>query len=376
MDINKEAMLYLGAYRLPGSDIDHIFEYAGLTGNALSPYRYNAEQAASSSPSQRFQALAESPIFNKIARLLLEPDLKILFHSWGNATADQQYYAFLSAEDANVLALFINSRNEILMLHFPDWETYLQWWTTIYSTEGNGEYIRIFKDTTEIETLVCALHCIDTYRRAYMQSMLDFRSQVDISIHTHDFVQLMKNSLSSDDTRWLIPSMFELTPGLKNSSIVLQPEHLKKIEELGFVSCNAELLLTLDERSKTMGNEFLMTWMEAVGWQASALVNDEERILTQMFMAPTAFSNHLFSFETGADGKTRFSHQASNRYDLIKSMLDWMEDLRKVMGSISPEVKMDIPQGNICTKCGVKNRPGKKLCISCGGSLTAENKKR
>ncbi|NLB18179.1 MAG: hypothetical protein GX825_05495, partial [Syntrophomonadaceae bacterium] len=64
--------------------------------------------------------------------------------------------------------------------------------------------------------------------------MLDYRGGMDLAISTQDFVQLLRRSLSSQDKRWLLPTLFEITPGLKESSIALKPEHLKKAEELGF----------------------------------------------------------------------------------------------------------------------------------------------
>ena len=81
MLINKEELINMGAYRLQSSDMDHIIKYSGLTGNALSPYRYDTEQATFVMPSQWLHALADSPAFDIIASLLLEPDLKILFQS-------------------------------------------------------------------------------------------------------------------------------------------------------------------------------------------------------------------------------------------------------------------------------------------------------
>lgn len=371
METNNNSAAAVDIYKLAPGDLDHLYIKSGLVGNKLSSFRYNAKQTTANKPSPWFTSLEGNPAFASIARLLLEPDLKIHYHSGGSAAMDEEFFTFLSSADPHVLALFINSQGHYILLYFPDWQAYLQWWASVYSTEGSEDYEQISSTDSEIETLVCALHCIDFYRRSYMESMLDFRSQLNVSIHTHDFIQLLKNALASTDTRWLLPSLFELTPGLKHMSIALKPEHLSIIENIKFVQCNEDLILTLEERSMAMGTEFLMTWMGAVGWQASALINDEISPLSHVFMAPTAFANHLFSFETDPDGASRFRHQACNRSDLSKVLFTWMDTLREATADSVVKTDQDLVQDNICSLCGSQNRPGKKYCTSCGVLMSA-----
>ncbi len=372
MEMNKGTIATTEVFKLAPGDIDHLFRRSGRKGNRLSPFRYNADQAAISSPSQWFKELADSHRFNQVVKRLLEPDLKLMFRTGGGGAADDKYNVLLSTEDKAVLGQFTNSQGDLLLLLFVDWEAFLQWWTSVYSSEGTGEYRVVFPDRLEIEVLVCMLHCLDIYHRSYMESMLDYRDMVDISITTQEFVQLLKQSLASADKRWLLPALFELTPGLKNSSIALSPDHLKKIEELGFVTSNENLVLTMAERAKTMGTEFMMTWMGAVGWQATALINGEEKNLSRVFLAPTAFANHLFSFETGANGETRFRHQANTGPELIKNLVNWMESIQNVTGIIPSTLAStadSIPARKFCGQCGSEIRPGKKFCTSCGSAL-------
>jgi len=367
MEINHGTAVNTEIFKLAPGDMGYVFRHSGLEGNSLSPFRYNAEQVAVNNPSQWFKTLAEKPSFSKISQRLLEPDLKIMYHSGGSAAVEEVYYVFLSVEDASVLAQFTNSQGELVNLYFADWQTYLQWWTDIYSTEGNEDYAQLFADKEDMETLVCALHCVDIYRRAYLESMLDYRMMVDTTISMQDYVQLLKKALASADVRWLLPSLFELTPGLKNASISLKPEHLKKIEEYGFMKSKDTTMLTMDKLAKTMGTEFLMTWMGSVGWQASALINGEERALSQVFMASTAFANHLFSFEAGDGAVYRVHHQASSRAELLKTLQQWKESLHQATRDVppvqsSPAVRPD----KFCVQCGHEIGAGKKFCTRCG----------
>ncbi len=355
-------------FKLIPGDIDHLYRRSGLSGNNLSSFRYNAEQAAVSTPSEAFKALTESPCLGEVAKRLLEPDFKIEFNSGGGSSAEDKYYALLGGGDQSVLAQLVNSEGEILLLFFQNWTAFLEWWTGAYASQGMGGYKAVFPGIMEIEVLVCAVHCIDIYRRAYMESMLDYRGGVDLSLTTGDYVELLKRSLASGDKRWLLPTVFELTPGLKNSKIALKPEHIKEIEDIGFVTSN-EGVITLAERSRIMGTEFISSWMGSISLQASTLRDGEERNLSRAFLAVTGFANHLFSFEIRSDGDTRFRHQASTLSELLQTLVKWMEALEKATGkNAAPTQKNEIKEvkAKFCGQCGREITPGKKFCSNCG----------
>jgi hypothetical protein len=365
--MNTENPGSVEVFKLAPADIDHLYRRSGLNGNPLSAYSYHAEQAATSSPSELFKPLTESANFASIAKKLLAPDLKIEFKRGGAGSAEETYLALLSLDDNDVLAHFTSKDGNILLLFFDNEESFLQWWSDIYASKAAGTYQPVFPDVMPAEVLVCALHCIDIYRRAYMESMLDYRGGLDLAISTQDFVQLLKRALSSQDKRWLLPTMFEITPGLKGINIALKPEHIKKVQELGFLTGN-ENPLTLGERSRLMGTEIITSWLGSIGCQATALINGQEKSLSRIFLTPTAFANHLFSFEFGAGGDTRFRHQASTLPELIQTMMKWIEALQKVIGGTGPAkaAKPETPAMKFCGQCGAELKPGKKFCTSCG----------
>lgn len=378
MEINQDKLANVEAFKLLPGDIDHLFRRSGVSGNKLAVFQYNAAQAAVSSPSPWFKALAESPLCQKIGRQLLEPEIKIAFYTGGNNAAEDQYYAFLTRTDDSVLAQFVNTEGQLLLLYFPDGASFVSWWASIYAAAGMENYPPLFEAINETEVLICALHCVDIYRRFYMESMLDYRGLVDVSVTTADFVQLLKKSLASRDKRWLLPTMFELTPGLRGSNIALKPEHLKKLEQANFITIQ-DALLTLAERSRLMGTEFISSWMNATGWQASALINGEEKSLSRVFLAATAFANHLISFENASSGESRFRHKAVRTGDLTGNLLSWLAAVKKVtFGRTAPaptqaahaaDTPTDTVKPKFCGQCGAEIRPGKKFCTGCGTAV-------
>jgi hypothetical protein len=118
MEVNKDVSADTAVFTLVPGDVNHLFRRSGLKGNNLSIFRYNGEQAAVSSASEGFKAVAESPVFHKIARDLLEPDIKISFRRVENFAAIQQYYVFFSSKDSSVLMQFTNSQGEIILMLF------------------------------------------------------------------------------------------------------------------------------------------------------------------------------------------------------------------------------------------------------------------
>ena len=99
MGVNMEKPGDAEIFQLAPVDIDHLFRRSGSNGNGLSLYTYNAEQAATSSPSELFKPLAESANFSSIANKLLAPDLKIEFNRGGAGSAEETYHAFLSLDE-------------------------------------------------------------------------------------------------------------------------------------------------------------------------------------------------------------------------------------------------------------------------------------
>lgn len=367
MDVNQDNTAIIGLYKLTPGDIHHLFRRSGAIGNQLSLFTYDAEKGATTNPSEFFKELAQGAELDRVARHLLTPAVKIEFHRGGAGSAEETYHAFLSLEDNDVLVLFQGSDGNLLLVLFDNEESFWQWWVDIYASTAGSAYQPVFPNSMETEVLVFALHCIDIYRRSYMESMLAYQGDLNLSISSGDFVDLLKRALASQDKRWLLPTLFEITPGLKGSSIALKPEHIKKAEELGFLISNENLLI-LGEQARLMGTEMITSWLGSIGCQAAALVDGQEKSLSRMFLTSTAFANHVFSFETAAGGGSRFRHKASTMPDLIQSLMEWTEVLQEVVGGTAPAKAppTQAPAMKFCGQCGAELKPGKKFCTKCG----------
>lgn len=370
MEVNKDVSADIEVFTLVPGDINHLFRRSGLKGNNLSIFRYNGEQVAASSASEGFKLLAESSFFSKIARNLLESDIKISFRMGGNFADIDQYYAFFSSKDSSVLLEFTNGQGEIILMLFDDEKTFLKWWTDAYASEGMVNYKPIFQEILDIEVLVCILHSLDIYKRYYMESMFAYRKMGEVSISTTDFVKLLKQSLASSDIRWCLPSLFKVAPGLRSGKLSLKQEHIKKLEELGFMTRDGKLILTMTDKGKAMGNEFLTSWIGSIGLEVSSLVNGQEKTLSQIFMTSTAFTNHMVMLEAADGINYRFRHEALKREAVVSTLHKWIKTLYQHSSedSVPPSVNND-RKSKFCGHCGSMLYPGKKFCTNCGAKL-------
>ncbi len=334
-------------FKLMPRDIDHIFKQAQLSGNGLSSFRYTATEDQYPQPSEWAQALFQSPLFTRAARLLMEPDLKIMYHSGGGGTAEDAFPVLMRQDDSAVLMAAKNKDDDFLCLMFPNISQFLDWWCSIYSNLIKDEYRSPFNNAMSLETLLSALHSIDIYRRSYMESMLNYELEQGMSVKRSDFLSTLTKALASGDIRWLLPSIFRLTPGLTSVQLKLLPEHLEEVEKMGIIKSwtdeNQENMYTLSENGKILGSEFSYTWMSSIGWKASILKAGQEMILSRVYLAPTAFTNHLFSFQATPAGSFTCNHQSLTGIKLRENLNQWFKTIYDYAGKKPAQLAAPTP---------------------------------
>lgn len=365
--MKNEATTLLGVYTITPGDLGSLFESSGVKGNDLSPYTQMAA-ASDKTSSAELKRLLTSPYGKAINRLLWAPDLRIRCHAGGSMSQEEFYYLLLSAKTTEVLAQFTDSENRLKLLLFSDWPAFLNWWISLYGTSDNHSYREIFPGRQDLETLVCAFHCLDLYRRSNLESMLRYEIGGPVTITPRDFILGLKEAILKGDNRWLLPSFINLTPGLKTQKIVLEPEHLDILEVLGFIQKDkngSEETLTIGKMGMTLGTEFASTWMGSVGFEAVALVKGQKKVLDRKILMPTAFTNHLVSLES-EDGELKFQHQALDSGHILKLLDQWMGYLKKIAFAEFNQQTDTKSATHFCRNCGSPIKDKMKFCTKCG----------
>ena len=354
-------------YTITAGDLGSIFASSGVRSNGLSPYPQMVAESDKTS-SAELQRLMASPDGAKITLLLQAPELRIRCHAGGGMAQEEVYYLLLSASTSAVLAQFTDSEGRLKLLLFADWSGFLNWWISLYGTSDTHSYREIFPGSQDLETLVCACHGLDLYRRASLESMLRYEAGRPISISPRDFILGLKEAIVKGDNRWLLPSLINLTPGLKTHKLVLEPQHLKILEELGFIQPaenGAGETLTLGTLGITLGIEFAATWMGSVGFEAVALVNGQKAVLDRKILMPTAFTNHLISLEPEPDG-LKFQHQALDSSHINTLLDQWLGYLKKIAFATAVPQTEPPQAAHFCHHCGAPLKAGRKFCTKCG----------
>lgn len=375
METNQGSNGGAEVFKLSPSDINFVFRSSGLVGNTLSPFSYDSEAAAVASPSEYFQAFQQDALFRGSAGKLLEPDLKVSFSTGGSGAQEDTYSVLMKKEDPSVLAVMENSEGGYLLLHFAEKNAFLQWWVSVYGMNSNASYRQVFDSVKPLEVLVYALHSVDTYRRAYMESMLSYNSEVSLAIGNVGFLDSMKQALASQDSRWLLPTLFKLCPALTRAKLKLLPEHIRAAEEAGFITLHndensGDMIVTLGDKAQSMGTEFLKTWIVATAIEAAIYTDGNMRRVSSLFLAPTAFANHLFSFRRTGEGYD-FSHQALD----LKGLESYLSQCFQAWQGLRIEGKpKEVEEGretraSFCGKCGQPIKGDQKFCGKCGSPI-------
>jgi hypothetical protein len=319
------------AFRLPKNEMASVIKVTlGLQCSALSPFAGIAPEAVGGlSPAA--EAVAKHPVFRAAAAIIAEPQLEILSLKGGGFAVSESFAAYgRPAAGRQDLASLHPSEDALMVLYFENPGDYLDWWVTQFTAKVYEPIANLIAPTLSLEALMCLFHAIDSYRRAYMYSLLRYTPEQELSISKAEFLDSMGASLQSKDTRWLLPALFALTPGLGGSNLNLLPEHLDYIEKMGFISRSknpdtGEELFRFGDEGASVGAEFCFTWLSAMGWEASILGESGRRSLSINFLAQTAITNHLFALKKNQDGSFNCDHQPLVFDEFKKKMNEWLQ---------------------------------------------------
>ena len=350
-------------FKLNFDDFNHLFKISGLRGNNLSPFKTDIEQSTNENPSKFFQELLKSDSLQEFSEIILEPDLVINFKSGGSISEKDFYQVFFSKKHSKIIAQFKNSENQFINILFKNFNNFMSWWSDLYCSIGQEGYNNIISGNQELETVICFFAGLDFYKRASLESMLEYNPQINNSIYINDFLDLIKSSLASADTRWLLPTLFELNQTLKKQQISLQPKHLESLKNLGFFTTIQNNTITLSNLGQAIGVEFLTNWLGAIGIEIITTIKEEPVILAQAFLTATAFTNHLILITENNDNYV-LNYQTNTKSEVIINIENLINNYWQVT-----EGNIDSEQIKFCGECGEKILIAKKFCTKCGALL-------
>jgi hypothetical protein len=286
----------------------------GLKCNRLS--MFSSAGVVVASTSEDAVKAVSFPQFQRAAGILANPLIRLSAAKGGSTLAVEPFTVFgIPASSGMEFAVVLRPGDASLVLYFASIEAFLVWWTDLFACQANTPVINTLVPALPVEEFTFILHVLDSFRRIHIESMLLYHPLKESRISVDNFMASFEVALNSGDVRWLMPALFSLTPGLKGTLLDLHPEIIDTAEALHFISRTknpdngADELRYLDP-GLALGYEFATSWIFGLGLSVEILTVDGIIVLFREFLAPTAFSNHLFSVEKGKAGLDMFTHFA------------------------------------------------------------------
>jgi hypothetical protein len=359
----KSPILFL----LKSADLNYAVHY-GIKIQENGLLTVDVALPAAELPSELKEILQNSD-FQRAVSVIAIPDLKIECRKGGSVLAVEHYacYAALTPEGAQWVGLHVHGENTLLAFYESTGE-FLDWWVSYMVSPTDLEVGNAINGEYSLEALVCVLHAVDCCRRHHMVSMLNYAKETASAVTAGNYIAALKEALTSGDIRWLLPSLFAMTPGLGGITLDIKAEHLAQAIESGlfyrFIDKDETEYFRFNKPSMDMGLEFF-SWIYASGWEFSSLSPAGERKLSRGFLASTAAANHLFSIDEAEPGRYYATHEALTADGMRNKMGNCMENILSELRKISM-LSNKADKAAFCISCGYPVAVGDKFCPSCG----------
>lgn len=328
--------------------------------------------------------------FGEVARIAAQPDFR-MFHRTGGGALPVSVFGAYRKRTVSTEALVVVSpsfESSYLFQLFPDRGAYLDWWVDTIASKVVESSPNYLPPPVSLESLLYALHAVDSYRRVSYRSMLEYAPASNPFVAPREYAETMSRSLASSDLRWLLPAFVFLTPGLNQVNFDLNPENLGLLAALDFLiptrhEQTGEPIYLFGEAGKNMGVEFYRSWMLSVGFDTAVVGPEGEQVMRRGFLAPTALANHLVMLE-GSGGPCMVNHQALTAVEL-RSRLEPMlsaglaVEPARVAAQAAPAAQVvdpvragGLPVGaRTCPSCGAMVAAAGRFCPECGKEVPA-----
>ncbi len=310
-------------YGLGLTDIEIIIKKElKLTCEGLSPL--SGELKVDGVLSDEVKELLGNEDFMNAAAVLASPSFKIPFNKGGGGEIGERFTVYgLKKGEKTLLVSLYSGQDALILYSFENAESFAIWFANGYASKAQEQVANVIAPKISVEELVCILHLVDCYKRVQMCSMLDYVSIESPFIPAFDYAATLKASVEKRDLRWLLPTFFELMPGLSEKKFDINREHLNAAIIIGLISETKQpendVIYQYNIYGKVLGVEFERTWGFGMGF--NVITNRGQG--NAIFFAPTSIANHIFTLEND-----EISHIVLTQIGITNAIYDMINDIK------------------------------------------------
>ncbi len=302
-------------FRLDGGEMHHIAKHIlGLGFGDLSPFKGQPE--GGERISTEAQALLDDPDFQTMMRILAAPDFRLAFRAGGPAGTLRAFSVFGRRGYHPSLAVLESGGEAVNCLLFGDEEEFGVYIASNYAVPSVFQPVNLIKTEVPAEFIIFVFNLADCYRRAYLNNLLQYSSELIEGMYEDEFVAVLERELKSLDTRWLVPSLFQLVPSLRERHWEFSKNEVDIAVSMDFISRarspeDKRPVFLLGNSGKYWGLEFSLYWRKSLGVEVWANTGSDNKVVRgrSYYMAFTDEANHFIEM-TPQDSRLEVVHKA------------------------------------------------------------------
>jgi len=367
----------------------------GLEANDLSPLPAILEDFAEEAAPDQSAELSSVPEedLGRALAILLQPERRFTIRCGGNLIVPEQLHVYFAPNhNPSGLAMVYPTPFDTAIVHYfataGEWTDWVTQKVDPMGLSQPGE--QVIPDPMNYQQLLHLLHTADMYRRLYYQSMLDYIPVSDLTFSTFQYAEAMRDSVSSGDYRWLVPSLLYMLPQGMPLGVNGLSEQFESMKNWGLITPVQQEddydLYKFTPRGDTWGLEFMTRWISALSMNVSIYDGKVKAMPDRLFLLGTTLSIHAFSFN-GLGLNTSIEHAALGADRVAELLQTLLKVERKHVTSPeqekpesptpelaqpteqTPSAPIPTPSTAYCPKCGQKVNPVDNFCINCGIKL-------
>ena len=311
----------------------------GLNPNELSPF-YDKFKGRKQKLDKSAEDYFNSEEGYEILEFLFFPKYKIRYKTGNKEGLVDEFHTLFIENNDQVVVLMPNRKEEYVILSFQDKNDYAEWWTNIYCVENdsNEESVQdnkqgnIFSSVNNTNELFSLIHLMDTYKRMYLESMLNYSTKQYTALFLESYNETFNLSKNSGDIRWTLPLLMEMLPDAgdflnKNTRALVNFLEENKWIKVWKKDGVEKEIVSFEPKAIKAAKEFMKIWQGFIGVNLYSFEEDNISTISRQCIVPTVKSNYLLYLYPNKKGEMCINSKELTKEQFLQVKKQWLESV-------------------------------------------------